>query len=293
MKKDEVRNYCNTCKRITNHDVEGEHSYLSENEYNQFKRAHLVVKCRGCDCVSFRKEYHDYENAFHDQDGEWDYELEIELYPKKKMGGVVTHSFPTLVREIYTETCAAYSENSLILAGIGLRATIEAICNDQNISGKDLSTRINNLSTKGLISKKDSTRLHSIRFLGNDAAHEITRPSESALEAALIIVEHLLTTVYILDSTFKGHLIPVIEECSQLEELLVEKLKNFEVGDEFPLVHFLGKDSRRLTGSSAALEKNLAERIGKNEFCRLSFGKREKLKNSQAELQHYVVCAEP
>ncbi|WP_140386550.1 DUF4145 domain-containing protein, partial [Vibrio parahaemolyticus] len=69
-------------------------------------------------------------------------------------------------------------DEAYTLAGIGFRATIEAVCNDQSIQGKELSTRINNLASNGLISKKDSTRLHSIRFLGNDAAHDIKVPKK-------------------------------------------------------------------------------------------------------------------
>lgn len=293
MAKSEVYNHCNSCGRKTYHTVEGGHSYTSNDDYNQYKVAHQVVKCKGCSTVSFRKEYHDYDEAFQQEDGEWDYPLTVDTYPKSIKESVKKSYLPELVSEIYSETCSAYSQGSLVLAGIGLRATIEAICNEQNINGKELSTRINNLASQGLISKKDSSRLHSIRFLGNDAAHEIAKPSLRAFKAALIIVEHLLTTVYVLDAESKGKLISVIQEYNQFEELLIKNLERHSVGDEYPLVHILGKDFRRLIGSTGQLEKKLDERIGKGELNILGFGKKAKFEKSPTELQHYIVKAVP
>jgi hypothetical protein len=289
MLKREVYNHCNSCDRKTHHTVEGENSYTSNDDYNQYKVSHQIVKCKGCDTISFRKEYHDYDGAFQQEDGEWDYPLTVDTYPKEIKEGVKQRYLPDLVSEIYSETCTAYSQGSLVLAGIGLRATIEAICNDQKISGKELSTRINNLASQGLISKKDSSRLHSIRFLGNDAAHEIAKPSLRAFKAALVIVEHLLTTVYVLDAESKGKLISIIEEYHQFEELLTQHIKRHNIGDEYPLIHILGKDFRRLIGSTGRLEKKLDERIGKGEFPMLGFGKKAKFEKSPTELQHYIV----
>lgn len=287
----ELRNHCNTCRRVTYHTVEGQHDKDSTDEHDQYMVSHKIVKCRGCKTVSFRREYHDYNNAFQDEQGEWDYPLDVNIYPMATKGSLTKYHLPDLVDEIYTEACAAYGQNSLILAGVGLRATIEAICNDQNITGKELSTRINNLVSKGLISKKDSLRLHAIRFLGNDAAHEITKPSNKQLRAALTIVEHLLTTVYILDGESKGALISVIEDYPVFEETLIEHVRKLEQNDEYPLVKILGRDYRRLNGSTKPLENELDKRIGTGEFTLLKFGKKEKFENSPSELQHYIVTS--
>lgn len=289
-KTEEVYNHCNACRRNTYHTVEGKHNRDSRDEYNQYMTSHKIVKCKGCNTVSFRKEFHDYDNAFQDGEGEWDYPIEVDIYPMATKGKLATSHLPDLVEEIYTEACSAYGQKSLILAGIGLRATIEAICNDQNITGKELSTRINNLVSRGLISKKDSLRLHAIRFLGNDAAHEITKPSDKQLKAALTIVEHLITTVYILDGESKGALISVIEDYQAFEENLLMHIKELKKGDEFPIIRILGKDYRRLTGATKSLEGELNKRIGTGEFTLLRFGKKDKFENSPNELQHYIVA---
>ncbi|MEX0712559.1 MAG: DUF4145 domain-containing protein, partial [Pirellulales bacterium] len=56
--------------------------------------------------------------------------------------------------------------------------------------------RINGLAEKGSISSQQAATLHQIRFLGNDAAHELYQPSARNVSMALDIVEHLLEQVY-------------------------------------------------------------------------------------------------
>jgi hypothetical protein len=283
------KNYCVKCKQKTNHDIEGTHQIEHDPYDYHCMIEHSVVKCRGCDTVSFLRVFHDIEGAYPTDHDEWVVPKEIETYPKAKAGNLDTKHLPDIVESIYTETCNAYRDGALTLAGIGFRATIEAICNDQGITGKELSARINNLAGKGLISKKDSTRLHSIRFMGNDAAHDIKKPSERSLQAALVIVEHLITTVYIIDRESVGKLDAIIEDYSKFEILLNERLEGFSVGDEYPLPKFLGKDTRLISGSTKTIEKTLGTRIGKGEYTKLKFGKKDKYLGSNDVLQHYIV----
>lgn len=289
MTKKTVWNYCIKCKQNTNHDIEGTHQEEHDPDGYHCMVEHSVVKCRGCNTVSFRQVFHDYEGAYPDYNDEWIVPRDIETFPKAQTGNLDTKHLPEIVESIYQETCNAYRDGALTLAGIGFRATIEAICNDQGITGKELSTRINNLASKGLTSKKDSTRLHSIRFMGNDAAHDIKKPSQKSLQAALIIVEHLITTVYIIDRKSAGKLDAIIEDYSKFEALLDEKLKEFSAGDEYPLPKFLGKDTRLISGSTKDIEKTLNARIGKGEYTKLKFGKQDKYLDSKDQLQHYIV----
>ncbi|RMR91549.1 DUF4145 domain-containing protein [Pseudomonas coronafaciens] len=282
------KNPCSNCKTKTNHTVYCEHVEEGDpSEYHYISR-HQIVKCSGCDKLSFRKIYIDYENAWPTGDDDWETPTDIDIYPPISVAKIEHIFLPTIVGSIYSETCNAYSQDSLTLAGIGLRTTLEAICNDQNIPGKELSTRITNLATKGLISKKDSTRLHAIRFMGNDAAHDIKKPNKKNLDAALIIVEHLLTTVYILDLETSG-LDGVIEEYDAFEKILTKKLSSFEVGDTFPISKFFGKDIRKINGSTKKFETELNKKIAKKEFNLLVMGPKAKFQGSKDELQHYTL----
>ena len=291
MAEKKLKNYCRTCNRETNHDVIGINSEVGNPDEYNYKLEHSIVKCCGCEAVSFRKAFHDYENVFQIDEDEWDYDITVDIYPKKTKSHIDVSNAPEVVRSIYNETCNAFSDGSHTLAGIGFRATIEAICNDQEIVGKELYTRINNLATKGLISKKDSIRLHSIRFLGNDAAHDIKKPTLKNLEAALTIIEHLLTTIYLIDSETKGKLQEVIDDYRCFEKMLLEKINYLKPADELPIQKIFGADARLLAGSTRSFEKQLIIAISTGRFTKLAVGKKVKIQNSKEELQNFVVIA--
>jgi hypothetical protein len=99
---------------------------------------------------------------------------------------------------VYKETRSAICNKLRILAGVGLRAIVEAVCNEKNAEGKDLKARIDVLIALGLITKDGAVILHEIRLLGNAAAHEAKANTEPELHIALDVVEHLLSGVYIL-----------------------------------------------------------------------------------------------
>lgn len=286
------KNLCSRCKIKTNHIVHSEHEEEGNPAEYHYMRKHQIIKCNGCDTLSFRRIYIDYENAWPNGEDEWEIPTDINIFPPVSVANIACDYLPSIVGSIYIETCDAYAQGSWTLAGIGFRTTIEAICNDQEIPGKELSTRITNLAAKGLISKKDSTRLHTIRFMGNDAAHDIKRPSKSHLDAALIIVEHLLTTVYILDLETRD-LDGVVEEYEAFEKLLVKKLVGFSVGDSYPISKYLGKDLRKISGSAKKFESELNKRIGKKEFGFLSMGIKAKFQGSKEDLQHYTLSVLP
>jgi hypothetical protein len=86
----------------------------------------------------------------------------------------------------------------MVLAGIGIRSIVEAVCTEKTATGHNLQQRIDALVTLGLITRDGATILHSLRFMGNAAAHEVTAHTESELDTAFDVVEHLLTTVYVL-----------------------------------------------------------------------------------------------
>ena len=251
---------------------------------------YMVIQCRGCENTSFRYVFEDYEVAFPISDDEWDVPKTIETYPKfikdhHELDG--TNYVPGIVREVYEESLTAIQEGAGILAGLGLRGTIEAICNDRGISGRNLEIRISRLATQGLISQKDAERLHAIRFLGNDAAHDIKKPSDRQIKIALKIIEHLITTVYVLDAEAKGKLDTIVYEYDEFKKILEMNLENYSSGDEFPLAKFLARDVRRIQGSLSQLESQLIAEIGAGGFTKLSVGKVDTFGSSPTQLQHF------
>lgn len=291
-KKNDVYHPCASCDRRTFHEVL--HSHVeSEYEY-RMDTAHQMLKCRGCHTVSFRKVERDYESAYpddHDQDN-WHVPEEITNYPSILEGHRELDdvwSLPDIVRDIYTQSVQAIKEQSNTLAGIGLRATIEAICNDQSVAGRTLEKRIDALAKNGLISQRDAERLHAIRFLGNDAAHEIKRAVPKNLLIALRIIEHLLVNIYVLDNEADGRLDTIISTFDQFKKLLEKKIQTHSVGDEVPLAKIFGQDMRRFHGHFADHERDLITTIGNGSYTKLVLGKMDHYSGSKDKLQHFVI----
>lgn len=286
-----IKSYCRDCSKETNHDVISEHSESNRGDY-AFDLRYQIIRCRGCDTNSFRKVFIDIESAFPIDDDRWDVPEDITVYPKaiewhREVSGI--YELPIVVRLIYSETLLALTEDAKVLAGLGLRGTVEAVCNDLKITGRNLEVRINKLAVAGYISKKDAERLHGIRFMGNDAAHDIKPPKDKSLKVALQIVEHLVSSVYILENMAEGYIDTTTSKYEVFEEMLDKKIKLYNSGDEFPIAQFLGKDLRRVKESMTNLEQELVNKINNGGYQKLSVGKIDHYKGSRDELQHFVV----
>ncbi len=119
----------------------------------------------------------------------------FECYPKRIPGLKElenSHLLPKGVRGIYKETLSALCNNMSVLAGIGMRAIIEAVCIDNELLKGNLAKRIEELHKIGFISGHDVEILHSIRYLGNNAAHEIKSHTFEELKIAFLVIERLL-----------------------------------------------------------------------------------------------------
>lgn len=291
-KTESVYNSCANCSRDTWHSILKSYSE-NDKEYGMEIR-YQIVRCCGCHTTSFRKEVLDYEGAYpsDENEDEWVIPKDITCFPSILRGHRELEDawdLPRTVRAIYTQSIQAIKDDSTILAGIGLRATIEAICNDRGIAGKTLEKRIDALAKGGVISQKDSERLHAIRFLGNDAAHEIKMVDAKNLLIALRIIEHLLINIYFLDEEADKKLDTILRGFDQFTTLLGEKLTNFPAGEEAPLAKFFEKDMRRFTGYFPAHEKALIDAIITGTYIKLGIGKIDFYSGSPDRVQHFVV----
>ena len=283
---------CGSCDRDTKHEVlfvasESEYDYRVDTDYQ-------VVQCCGCETKSFRKVIEFVEESYQIDEDEWETPKEVHAYPAVLKGHRAVPDInraPDLVAAIYRQTLNAIKNNSNVLAGIGLRATIEAICNEQNVVGKSLEARIDKLAKNGLISQNDADRLHAIRFMGNDAAHEIQEAELSGLLVALRIVEHLIVSLYILDKDAAGVLETLIKTYNQFEKLLEEKVNEIDPSAEVPLTKILGRDARRFHGYLKTHETQLISNIASATYKSLSLGKMDTFGGSKEKVQHYIKAA--
>ena len=209
---------CPTCDRDTNHQIlfvatESEYDYRADTHYQ-------VVECCGCNTKSFRKVIAYIDEVYQIGENDWEVPQDINTYPAILKGHKAVpeiQNAPKIVKEIYSQTLNAIKNGANILAGIGLRATIEAICTEREVTGRDLVSRIDKLAKIGLVSRSDADRLHAIRYLGNDAAHEVQPSDLEGLLVALRIVEHLIISLYILDEDAENSLQTLIKTYDQFE----------------------------------------------------------------------------
>jgi hypothetical protein len=214
----ELNLLCFRCQFKTAHkilfsvDLEGQASWSEEFKgYLIFYGStHQIVRCQGCRQVSFRENYSNSEAARYDANGELIDEGDVEkLYPSRVAGRPKIdeiYSLPLKIQQIYEETHYAYCNGLLILTGLGIRTLVEAVCADNEAQGKNLEQKIDSLVSVGVLTRVSADFLHSMRIMGNAAAHEAKPHSKDTLSLALEIVENLLRMIYILPS--KAHILP-------------------------------------------------------------------------------------
>jgi hypothetical protein len=123
------------------------------------------------------------------------------IYPETLKGereSISLLELPSSIARIYKEVVIAFNAGAFILAGGGLRAIVEAICQDKDVPGKNLEQKINQLVERKLLATAQADLLHEERYIGNAALHEILSPSRRDVIDGLEIIETLLSTLYVL-----------------------------------------------------------------------------------------------
>ena len=192
---------CDGCTRTTRHLVlhnQNDPIFEDEDMCTGYIRW-SIVQCQGCMGFSFlRRTEETYGTDF---DGEPLESIKDELFPRRIVGRPLlkdAYFLPSTVRHIYFETRNALCNDMLVLAGIGIRALVEVVCKEKNAIGANLEKKIDSLVTLGLLTQEGATILHSLRIMGNQAAHEVKPHPMSELNIAFDVVEHLLPGLYIL-----------------------------------------------------------------------------------------------
>ncbi len=196
--------FCHRCAKYTNHNIIAEETIGANLDYEEpWTEVHRFARCAGCDAFTYAIEScspEDWNPHTGEMDSTW------KTYPRgqgERQAIEQIHDLPVKVRAVYKEVIGAMNAQLPVLAGVGLRALIEAVCRDQGINGGNLEALIGGLATNGILSKAQADILHTHRFLGNAAAHEVTPAQPRELVAALEIAENVLRTIYVLPSLSK------------------------------------------------------------------------------------------
>lgn len=242
-------NYCTSCTQQTKHTIlfSKQESSNRHDDYH-WEETYEIIECNGCENKQFRKTYTDESMVAYTDDYDFNY-YNNTCYPNYLIGHRLlsnTYIIPERIRKVYSETLEAFKAKCHLLAGVGFRAVIEAICLEETIAGRNLEQKISNLLKNKMITEKEAARLHSIRFLGNDSVHEMEIPSEKKLYIALEIVEHLLKNLYLIDQDAKSELDTIITNFTEFKDLLFKSIMKINAGEEKSLKEILNKSYRRL-----------------------------------------------
>lgn len=233
-----------------------------------------MVQCCGCDHVSFDVETVDETNVEYNPDGVEQYYSVHQSYPIKEgffEPVAYTWNFPSSVYSIYKETVSAINNECWLLAAVGFRAVIEAICNDKAVTGKNLEQKINGLKKAGHITEADRNRFHSVRFLGNDSIHEIKAPKREALVTVLQIINGILTNLYVFDEEVRNNLECPISSIAEFISKLDDGLDSHSVGDVDILRNLLPENCRQLIKEDLPkFETELKQKITDGSYTKLS-----------------------
>ena len=274
---------CRNCKGLRNHQVlfEIKKRGGDDDDFFHWIRNFVVIECLGCENISFLEIYGDNQMIAQDDNGNYDYYYDTTIYPYYLDKGYELdniHYLPETIRIIYKETISALKASSYILTAGGLRAIIEAVCNHLNIKQDNLAERIDLLNKQGYLTLNESKRLHSIRFLGNDALHEIEKPKKDQLYILLEIVNHLLSNLFINDNKIKGKMDTIIDKFDDYIRLVQNKITQDMVSKEFTINQILGKSKRLIPNKNFKefedkLKKNI--KLGKYDFITMIVDKEE------------------
>lgn len=195
---------CPQCKVNTKHTVERalEWSGWSEDGDIHAWATYQIIRCNGCDTLSFRSTHGNSED-YDEYGGPIETE---ELHPKRPNRSLTdelylhdeVYKVPGIIRTIYHETLSAVDHNLSTLAGVGIRSVIEATCAHLKTKGRNLEKKISELVNMSLLTPAGAEILHGIRLLGNAAAHEMKAPTTKQISAALKVIDHLLLGVFVL-----------------------------------------------------------------------------------------------
>lgn len=270
-KEDKIQCYCYSCKQDTWHNIIAKAEEFGDEDYWWHTRFY-IVKCCGCESIAFLTESEEESDVDYDEYGNMTLKTIQKTYPAQRPIAdkiVDTWYIPSKICKIYNETMEALNRKCFLLAAAGFRVLVEAICVDQNIDGKSLETKINNLCKNGIITHNDRDRLHTIRFMGNDSVHSVVGPSKDQLLLVLDIIHNMLNNLYVLTEKYNSLLKTPIKTFQDFCKLLDEGLAKRQVGDVDILRNLLPKTRLLISEDRSKFENELCEKISAGEYTKL------------------------
>lgn len=144
----DIKTHCVTCERDTTQKVLFLKKVKNVDEFDasQIEQlGYMTIECAGCKSVSFliRETIEDLERPGKMTHIDSNYpEEENDLYPEFYfIDEEDQHCFPSSIFKLYEEIKSAFESGSNIAAGVCLRTLVEAVCKQQNVTGRNLQEK--------------------------------------------------------------------------------------------------------------------------------------------------------
>ena len=110
---------------------------------------------------------------------------------------------PEATRRSYNQAVRCYSSSSFDACALMCRRSLEALCKEFAVTTGSLQTKLDTLFKQSVIDSRLVEWAHSIRAVGNEAAHDTdTELSQDDAKDALDFTEAILMYVFVLGSRF-------------------------------------------------------------------------------------------
>lgn len=192
---------CSSCHKLTNHDeltnIPISDGYETTDDYDENSTIYSIIQCCGCDTVSYRT----YKVEYGEED---EIQIQKDLFPIRETYFLEKGDFKITDRKIiefYESAIFAFNGRKYLLCASAIRATIERICKTirekaQKEISDNLEAKINWLFNEGYLNSMSKDALHKLRFMGNEALHNVETPTESEMKIAIDILELALASIF-------------------------------------------------------------------------------------------------
>lgn len=189
---------CLYCGNTTLMNRVGYHRYSwgDHASWHYGYREHLMYACPVCAQVSFIQKQGGSSHLGYNEDGE-----EIDLFDEEILYPINTLKsdlLPEEVKEAYEAALKTKNINKAICL-LALRRTLEIICNEKNATGRTLSQKIEDLSSKGILPSKLQHASRITKNYGNMGAHDTdVSITDDELNQTVEFVQYIIDYLYIL-----------------------------------------------------------------------------------------------
>ncbi len=119
-----------------------------------------------------------------------------QIYPAKEK--TVSPTIPKTIRSAYEEAQACFGTKAFTAAAIMCRKTLEGICEEHKVTGRNLASALKDMKDQGIIENRLFEWADALRISGNEAAHSVSvtvsaQDARDILEFTNALLEYVFT----------------------------------------------------------------------------------------------------